>query len=134
VLFQSALAGVPQVTSGLIAGNASSGSTVQTTKPHGLAVGAAISYAGEIRFVTTVLNATTVGVDAPFSNIPSAGAALPNTATYGLALTLPTLTIYDYWDPADAVSRIITGAMVNNFELSILAGRMNLALAVLQAI
>jgi len=122
VLFQSALGGAPQVSSGLIVGNAPDGSTVQTTKAHGLAVGSAISYAGEIRFVTAVQNATTVNVNAPFSNIPPAGAALPTAATYGVALTLPSLTIYDYWDPADAVSRIITGATVNNFELSISGG------------
>ncbi|HEX4772713.1 MAG TPA: phage tail tube protein [Bryobacteraceae bacterium] len=50
------------------------------------------------------------------------GAALPNVATYGVALALPSLTIYDYWNPTDAVSRVITGAMVNNFELSISGG------------
>jgi hypothetical protein len=32
---------------------------------------------------------------------------------------LPSLTLYDYWDPQTAVQRIITGAGVDTFELSL---------------
>jgi hypothetical protein len=116
-LFESALGCSPRISSGLIVANLPNPATVQTILPHGLSIGSAIAYAGEVRFVTAILDALTVNVNAPFSTIAPPGITLATVATYRLGTLLPSITIYDYWDPSDAVSRIITGATVNSFEL-----------------
>jgi hypothetical protein len=60
-----------------------------------------------------------VMLNAPFAESLVAGTQLSSTVTYKLATNLPSLTIYDYWDPITAVSRIITGAAVDLLQLSI---------------
>jgi hypothetical protein len=121
-LFQSALGALPQVATGLTVASAPNGSSLQTAVAHRLSIGSAISYLGEIRFVTAVQKATSFSLNAPFSNTPATGTVLPNTAAYQLSRRLPSVTVYDYWDPAGAVSRIITGAVVNEFDLTISSG------------
>lgn len=118
-LFEAALGAPAQMTSGLTVGSVQSGVQLQTTAPHGLSTGAAISYSNEIRFVTAVPDASTVVVNAPFTNIPAAGATLAQTVTYSLSTALPSITLYDYWDPSTAVSRIVTGAGVDTFLVSV---------------
>jgi hypothetical protein len=92
---------------------------IQTNIAHGLSYGSGVSYNGEIRFVTSVIDASTVILNAPFSTTPAANAALANCITYPLAIALPSLTLYDYWDPITAVSRVITGAAVDALSLSV---------------
>jgi hypothetical protein len=84
-----------------------------------LSVGSAISSGGDIRFVTAVQDSVTVTLNVPFSATPQAGAVLDTTIGYGLATTLPSVSLYDYWDPADAVSRLITGAGVDRFQIDV---------------
>src|SRR5207244_8116299 len=69
--------------------------------------------------VTRVVDASTVVVNSPFSTTPGANAALNPAITYALSTALPSLTLYDYWDPVTAVSRIVTGAAVNSLEVSV---------------
>lgn len=38
---------------------------------------------------------------------------------YCLSQALPSLTIYDYWDPSSAVSRIVTGATVDKLRIAV---------------
>lgn len=92
---------------------------ISFTAPHGLQAGQAIAFGGEIRFVTAIVNTTNVLVNAPFSIQPSAGTILGATATYRLATDLPSVTIYDYWDPADAVQRLLSGAAVDQMSLKV---------------
>jgi hypothetical protein len=92
---------------------------VQTTSPHNLAVGAGVSFSGEIRFVTATPDGSTVTINAPFTNTPLTGSMLQPAITYSLATSLPSLTLYDYWDPTTAVQRVITGAGVSAFELAV---------------
>ena len=91
---------------------------VQTLKDHGLRVGSAAAICGEIRFVTEVLDRTSFLVNTPFSTAFQSGSSLSATAGYRLGRCIPSLTLYDYWDPASALNRFVTGAAVN--ELSIL--------------
>jgi hypothetical protein len=121
-LFESAFGCIPQISSGLVVAAVPNPAAVQTTLPHGLRIGSAIAYAGEVRFVIAVPDALTANINAPFSTIAPAGITLATAATYRLGTLLPSLTIYDYWDPTDAVSRIITGATVNTFELLLSSG------------
>jgi hypothetical protein len=118
-LFQGALGDPPSLNNGLVVATTENGTQIQTAAPHGLAMGSAISYSGEIRFVTQVIDALTVVVNASFSTTPAPNAALAPAITYALEIGLPSLTLYDYWDPVTAVSRMITGAVVDTLTISV---------------
>jgi hypothetical protein len=76
-----------------------------------------VSFSNEIRFVTNVIDTITININAAFSTTPVAGQALFPTITYRLASGLPSLTVYDYWDPVTAVSRILIGAAVDTMDI-----------------
>lgn len=118
-LFQCAMGATPQVSSGLEVASAPGPLAIQTTSPHGLPVGGAICYLNEIRFVTGVPDASSVQINAPFSTVPLANAPLGTTISYPLSTALPSMTLYDYWDPITAVSRIVTGAAVDLFTVAV---------------
>ena len=44
---------------------------------------------------------------------------MASTVCYHLATALTSLSVYDYWDPAGAVSRIVTGAGVDMFQITV---------------
>ena len=116
-LVQAALGAAPQISQGLTVASSASAAQFQTTNPHGLSPGAAVSSGFEIRFVITVPDQSTLVVNAPFSAPLAANSVLATALTYTLSTSLPTLTLYDYWDPAGAVSRVVTGAAVDTFEI-----------------
>jgi len=118
-LMQAAMGAPAQLTAGLVVASAQSGVTLETTAPHGLSVGTAISYQSEIRFVTSIATATSLTLNAPFSHTLASNSPLAPTVTYKLATALPSVTLYDYWDPITAVSRIVTGAAVDLFGVSV---------------
>jgi hypothetical protein len=118
-LVQAAMGAAPQISGGLVVASAASGSSIVTTAAHGLSVGSAVSYSNEIRFVISVPAANSVVLNAPFSTTPGANAPLAATISYGLSTVLPSVTLYDYWDPITAVSRIVTGAAVDVFGISV---------------
>lgn len=118
-LFQSALGGTPQSSSGLVVASATSQSQIQTTAPHGLSTGSGISFSNEIRFVTSVPDASTLVLNAPFSNALATNAALAPAVTYTLSTQLPSLTLFDYWDPSTAVNRLVTGAAADTFQFAV---------------
>lgn len=98
---------------GNTAGTGSTTTTVVFATPHGLTPGQAITSAGEIRFVASVTDPSTVELNAPFSFAPALNAPIGQTATYSLAEQLPSVTVFDYWDPATTVQRILSGAAVD---------------------
>jgi hypothetical protein len=118
-LFECALGGTPQLSSNLIVAAASSPGVLQMTVAHGLRVGSAVAYSGEIRFVTAVPDNVRLTLNAPFSSVPGMNASLAPVINYGLATSLPSVTLFDYWDPAGAVSRIVTGAAVNTGTITV---------------
>ncbi len=118
-LVQSAFGNASQLSSGLSVAALQSPIQIQTTAPHNLSTGSAVSFFNEVRFVTTVLDASTIVINAPFSNTAGTNAALSPTLTYRLSTVLPSITLYDYWDPVTAVSRIVTGAAVDTFQVSV---------------
>lgn len=93
-------------------------STINFLSPHGLNPGQAIVSGGEIRFVAAVPTALTVITNAPFSVAPVAGVPFGATATYTLATQLPSVSLFDYWDPSDAVQRVLPGAAVDQMTVS----------------
>lgn len=94
-------------------------SSVVFTAPHGLAPGRALTSAGEIRFVAAVADPLTVVLNAPFSTAPVPGVPLGATATYSLAASLPSVTLFDYWDPSTAVQRVLPGAVVDQMSIAL---------------
>jgi len=118
-LFQAALGGAPLTFPGGSAGAGSTTTDVVFSGPHGLITGQAFGFNGELRFVTAVGSPSSVAVNAPFSTAPASGNPLTGAVTYQPAAELPSLSIFDYWDPAWAVDRILIGAAVGTFEVKV---------------
>jgi len=118
-LFQATLGAMPQLSTGLIVNSTVNSTTIQTIAAHGLSVGCAVSYGGEIRFVVNVPDVSTIAINAPFSQAPTANGSLCPALTYSLSTSLPSVTLYDYWDAASPISRVISGAAVDSLEISV---------------
>lgn len=116
-LFQATLGATPFETGAVTVASVLSSTLLHTTTAHGLRVGCGVSLNSEIRFVTATPDSTSLLVNAPFTITPSAGQAFAPAVTYTLSTALPSVTIYDYWDPSTAVQRVVAGAAVDSFEL-----------------
>lgn len=112
-LFQSAMGAAPQMSGGLTISSITNQTQFEMATPHGLSIGSAIATGNEIRFVTAVPNPGAVVVNAPFSAPLAPGTAFAPSITYRLSTTLPSVTLYDYWDPTSTVSRMVLGAAVD---------------------
>ena len=108
-LFQACLGGSAAQSAGGTVASASGSSTVAFTAPHGLAPGSAVTSGGEIRFVTVVVDADTVQLNAPFSVTPTTNSQTGPTTMYQTAESLSSLTLFDYWSPSTAVQRVLGG-------------------------
>jgi hypothetical protein len=116
-LFQAALGGAPlEFAGGTVASSTATGSLVFQAA-HGLAAGQAVSCGGEIRFVAAIASATAVQLNAPFTVLPAAGAAVAPTVTYVPATELPSVSVYDYWSPATAVQRLLCGTAIDQMDI-----------------
>jgi hypothetical protein len=93
-----------------------------TASPHGLLPGNAISQGSEIRFVVSVIDQSTVTLNAPFESNPAQGSSLTPCLTYPLGNVLASFSLFDYWDPATAVDRIVTGATVDSLSIGLNGG------------
>ncbi len=118
-LFEAAMGAPGVLWAGNTAGAGSTTSNIAFTTPHGLTAGQAITSAGEIRFVAAVSDPQTVVLNAPFSVAPTLGAPIGQTATYSLAEQLPSVSIFDYWDPSTAVQRVLCGAAVDGLTVKL---------------
>jgi hypothetical protein len=118
-LFQACLGGTPAQSAGGTIASTSGSSTLAFTAPHGLAPGAAATSGGEIRFVTVVVDAYTIQLNAPFSVTPSTNSQTGPTAMYQTAEDLSSLTLYDYWSPTTAVQRVLGGMAVDTLSIKI---------------
>ena len=118
-LFQAALGGAPLQFAGGTAASSTAGGRLGFGAPHGLGAGQAVSCAGEIRFVAAIVDANTVQLNAPFTILPATGAAIGAAVTYVPATELPSASVFDYWDPAAAVQRLLCGAAVDQMEIQV---------------
>ena len=117
--FQAALGGVPVVSQGGTVASTNGGTQITYAAAHGLSVGQGVASGGEIRFVASVQNTTTIFVNAPFTGPVVAGTVTGPTTTYPLANDLGSVSIFDYWDPSTAVQRILQGAAVESMKLKV---------------
>ncbi len=118
-LFQASLGGTPLVFNG---GTAAVGSTLTAlafSAPHGLVTQQAVTHGGELRFVEAIIDPLHVELNAPLSLTPNPGDGFGPTITYVPALDIPSVSIFDYWIPATAVQRIISGAAVSKMQIDV---------------
>lgn len=118
-LFEAVMGAAGALWPGANAGAGSTTTTINFASAHGLQPGQAISSGSEIRFVAAVANPLTVVVNAPFSTAPAPGTPLGPTATYTPAQELPSVSLFDYWDPSTAVQRVLTGAAMNTLSVKL---------------
>jgi hypothetical protein len=118
-LFQACLGGSPAQSTGGTVASESGSSTLGFTAPHGLAPGSAVTSGGEMRFVTVVVNANTIQLNAPFSVTPTVNSQTGPTTTYQPAENLSSLTLYDYWSPGTAVQRVLGGMAVDTLSIKV---------------
>ena len=118
-LFQAALGAAPILYTGGTVASVTGQTQLEFTGPHGLTPGQAVTSGTDIRFVVAVENSTTVFINAPFTTTPTAGAPIGPTMTYMLAENLPSVSIFDYWDPSTAVQRILSGAAMDRMLIKV---------------
>lgn len=118
-LFQAAMGGEARVFAGGTVAGVPSLTQITFGAAHGLSVGQGITFGGEMRFVTGVPNATTVIMNAAFSEVMTVGAVIGPTVTYRLATDLKSASIHDRWDPAEAVQRIVSGAAMDVMRIRV---------------
>jgi hypothetical protein len=118
-LFQAALGGTPVIYHGGTVASVSGGTQIVFAAAHGLSAGQAVTFSGEIRFVTAIQDTVTLFLNAPFSNPPQAGSTFGSTINYPLAESLGSASIFDYWDPSTAVQRILEGAAMDTMKVTV---------------
>lgn len=114
-LYQAGLGGVPRAFAGApIASMA--GNVIVCSAPHNLTMGTGVTCGGEIRFVAAIVDSHTVILNAPFTGGMTGGTSLGPTVTYVPGTRLPSVSLYDYWSPENAVHRIAAGAAVDKIR------------------
>jgi hypothetical protein len=118
-LFQCAMGGTPAIWAGGTVASVTGGTQIAFTAAHGLSPGQAVTFSGEMRFVTAIVNSTTLFINAAFNLTPVNGSAMGPTINYPLADSLPSASIFDYWDPSTAVQRIVEGAAMDKMQIKV---------------
>jgi len=118
-LFQASMGAAPTAYAGGAVGTGSAGTALVFSAPHGLVAGQGVSISGELRFVAAITSPTAVQLNAPFSNTPAAGTEVAQSISYFPATELPSVSIFDYWDPSTAVQRLLCGAAVNRLSIKV---------------
>jgi hypothetical protein len=118
-LFQAALGGPPMYFAGGTAASTTGNGRLAFAAPHGLSAGQAVSSGGEVRFAAAIVDAQTVQLNVPFTAPPAAGAPVGAALTYAPATELPSVGIFDYWDPVTAVQRLLCGGAVDQLEIGL---------------
>ncbi len=118
-LFQAALGGTPAQSAAGTVTTATASGQLGFSGAHGLSVGQAVATSSELRFVSAIVDANNVVLNAPFTILPAAGTTTQPAVTYMPSTVLPSVTIFDYWDPSTAVQRVIHGAAVDEMAIGI---------------
>ena len=118
-LVQAALGAPPLIFSGGTAGSGSSTTQIHFSGSHGLVQGQAFGFKGELRFVETVTDSDTVEVNAPFTSAPASGEPLTAAVSYFPQDELPSVSVFDYWDPTEALDRILIGGACDRMRVQV---------------
>jgi hypothetical protein len=117
-MVQAALGGAPKQTTAQAATVSAGGLQVDFPAPHGMSEGSAVNVNGELRFVESVPSTASVRLCAPLTKTSGATAVFPAVA-YAPASTLPSVTLFDYWDPNTTVQRMVRGAGVEEMDIHV---------------
>jgi hypothetical protein len=118
-LFQAALGASPAYFAGGTAAASTGSGRLGFAAAHGLQAGQAVSSGGEIRFVAAIVDANNVQLNVPFTVPPAAGAPVGVAITYSPATELPSVGIFDYWNPATATQRLLCGGAVDQMAIDL---------------
>lgn len=118
-IVQAAMGGTPVLWPGGTPGTNSTTSLIVFGAPHNLTKGSAVASGGEIRFVHDVPDPMSVTLNAPFTTAPVPALALSPVATFPLAPSLPSISVFDYWDPTTAVQRVMTGVGIDQMAIKL---------------
>ncbi len=118
-LFQACLGSAAMHFAGGTVASIPNASQVDFVAPHGLVPGQAVTSNGELRFVSAVVNANTIQLNAPFTVSPAIGSTIGPTTVYQPATNLTSVTLFDYWSPGTAVQRIMCGAALDQLTVKV---------------
>lgn len=118
-LFQAALGNAAMLSAGGTVASIPDPSKVAFTAPHGLTPGQAVTSNGEIRFVSAIVDADTVQLNAPFTISPPVNSITGPTAVYKPGTNLSSVTLFDYWSPGTSVQRVLAGAAIDQLTVKI---------------
>jgi hypothetical protein len=118
-LVAAAMGGAGVLCPGGTAAAGTGASQIKFATTPGLTPGQAVTFNGEIRFVAAVADPLTIVLNAPFSTAPAPTNPLGPTAVYNLASELPSVSLFDYWDPTTAVQRVLSGAAVDRMSVNL---------------
>jgi hypothetical protein len=118
-LFQAALGAAPLEFAGGTVASTTVGGQLGFAAPHGLTAGQAVASASEIRFISAIVDASHVQLNAPFTITPAVGATIGAAVTYNPATVLPSVSVFDYWSPTTAVQRVLSGGAVDQMDIEV---------------
>jgi hypothetical protein len=118
-LFQACLGSTAMLSAGGTVASIPNLSQVGFVAPHGLIPGQAVTSNGEMRFVSAVVDANTVQLNAPFTTSPAISSQTGPTVAYLPATNLTSVTLFDYWSPGTAVQRILSGAALDQLTVKV---------------
>lgn len=95
------------------------GKTLTFAGAHNLAVGQGVAVGGELRFVTSLVDTSSVHVNAPFSVVAAGGTPTGPSVSYRPGTTPGSVSLFDYWTPSTAVQRVLRGAAVDKLAVEI---------------
>jgi hypothetical protein len=84
---------------------------------HGLSPNQAIATTSEVRFVESIPADNSAVLNAPLQGIEGQTITLRPTQTFSPGVELPSITLYDYWQAAGGVHRMVRGAGIDRFEV-----------------
>ncbi len=116
-LVECALGSAPRVTPEGLPVTQVQGTLAVFGAAHGLRPGDAITFGGDLRFVTACPDPLRAWLSAPLTG--SAGMAAGGAVSYRPAAKLPSASLYEYWTPESAVQRILRGCVVDELELEL---------------
>ncbi len=117
-LFEAALGRSAQTFNGGVIASAN-GTLLTFVAPHQLGLGQGLGFGGEIRFVTGIVDSSTVQVNAPFSAGLAVGAGMLRSYSYAPGPELRSATLMDFWSPDTAVSRMLPGMAVDKMQVDV---------------
>ncbi|MCW5963464.1 MAG: hypothetical protein KIT83_05450 [Bryobacterales bacterium] len=113
-LVEAALGGERLTGNGLTVSEVSvNGQTVAFNAAHGLKAGQAVRFQGQLRFVKSVVNTTTITLSAPLGAGVQAGSVTGKTVSMWPGDKPKPLTMGNYWTPAGTLDRVLAGCVVN---------------------